>query len=1202
MTQAPGLAAGSDSRFFQYRFLLNSNGAAAPVAAQARVNYLVNAPPQLDADFGVVATKNPDNTVTIQYKPRDIDTDMGLHFGAVDSSFYYSYDGENFQPITSGLPENATSGVAVDTDAERLASGSPMYGDPNSGFAPYSVVWTPTKGIYSDNLVIKVVIDDGGVNGTASATSAPFMLDSKIPIYDPVVILATGTPAEIFSSSTDDSSQEMIVSLNSDFSGAEWQPYNSTTSIELASDPDVVYLKYRDQYLNETPVIEAMAPNSIKELAIQDTSNVKIEPSDLSLFLVWKTADIPAMGFGSYEIYRSTDQASWQQAATIGNRLQNYFFDKSVNGDDLYFYQVVVKDGLGSKSFVSATVNGKANGVQDYGEGGGGMPESLPVITNVATSSIQTTQADITWDTDVLSNSRVEYMNVTGGDFSAAQFVEVPTMANNGASIGQHRVVLSGLDSDATYFFQVKSTDPYGNTGIAKEGEDGFFFTTLSGPKIFDVNQVNLKNDGATIVWKTDGEANSYVVVSTSSAFGTEISFGNDVPTLDHAVELSGLKRNTAYYYYVKSNPALNNNAGNFYTFTTLNDAEPPIITRVKAESETSTEVLVDWRTNEPANSLVYYGLSSGDYSTSTGDLDTAVTSHVVELYGLSHETTYYFVVVSTDASGNTSTSTEGSFETYEPVVTETVAKERETTAAAKAKSEMTSGITVINKSDTTAPGILKISVSDIAATSATVNWLTDEKSTELVIYNAAGQAVGSEGDNELRFEHAIKLKNLRADTEYAYHVESLDANGNLAKSAELRFVTAKLAKGEIGQEEESGQASAGTAQPDGGAVQTAEDKSQLVAKALSRAAELLAEFAGDISIGSLESTLMSQYDALNKLSIMVPAPILSAEPAVSVTANSASIKWRTNKEATSFVAYGPSVVYDLYKSKQGYNMLVGDPEKFTLDHQVSISGLLPQTVYHYQVKSKAKVGAEAVSRDFTFKTLDESFDISNFYVDRIAANKASVKWVTNMPADSQVTYIPYRDNKLSVEEEKTMGDKHLTIAHEFTLEDLESGVIYQIELQSVDGKNRKSVKQIPAFSTSKDDLPPEISQVQTESMMSQGKDAKVQTIITWMTNEPTICQLSYDKGVVKNENVILKNKLPIESGYSKKHTVVITDFEPATVYSLQISSTDSGGNTTKSPIRTIITPRQKETVFDLILTNFKETFGWINNIKNIQN
>jgi parallel beta-helix repeat protein len=94
-----------------------------------------------------------------------------------------------------------------------------------------------------------------------------------------------------------------------------------------------------------------------------------------------------------------------------------------------------------------------------------------------------------------------------------------------------------------------------------------------------------------------------------------------------------------------------------------VNDILAPIITSVNAASITSTSATIKWNTDEPSDSLVKYGTVSGVY---TADVYNAadVVSHSIQLTGLSPDTTYYYVVNSTDPCGNSNESVEYNFTT----------------------------------------------------------------------------------------------------------------------------------------------------------------------------------------------------------------------------------------------------------------------------------------------------------------------------------------------------------------------------------------------------------------------------------------------------------------------------------------------------------------------------------------------------------
>jgi chitodextrinase len=81
---------------------------------------------------------------------------------------------------------------------------------------------------------------------------------------------------------------------------------------------------------------------------------------------------------------------------------------------------------------------------------------------------------------------------------------------------------------------------------------------------------------------------------------------------------------------------------------------------------------------------------------------------------------------------------------------------------------------------------------------------------------------------------------------------------------------------------------------------------------------------------------------------------------ASAITHNSAEITWSTSEPADSRVEYGPTQTYG--------NLSPIDPA-FVAQHKVLLTGLSPNTTYHFRVISKDQSGNTLVSNDFTFTT-----------------------------------------------------------------------------------------------------------------------------------------------------------------------------------------------------------------------------------------
>jgi chitodextrinase len=91
-------------------------------------------------------------------------------------------------------------------------------------------------------------------------------------------------------------------------------------------------------------------------------------------------------------------------------------------------------------------------------------------------------------------------------------------------------------------------------------------------------------------------------------------------------------------------------------------DVVSPVISNLQVSSITTSSVVISWSTDEVSNSNVLY---STDSSYENVKSDTGYSrNHSIVLAGLNAGTQYNFKVRSSDASGNSSESTEDTFTT----------------------------------------------------------------------------------------------------------------------------------------------------------------------------------------------------------------------------------------------------------------------------------------------------------------------------------------------------------------------------------------------------------------------------------------------------------------------------------------------------------------------------------------------------------
>jgi peptidoglycan hydrolase-like protein with peptidoglycan-binding domain len=96
-------------------------------------------------------------------------------------------------------------------------------------------------------------------------------------------------------------------------------------------------------------------------------------------------------------------------------------------------------------------------------------------------------------------------------------------------------------------------------------------------------------------------------------------------------------------------------------------DVTPPVISEVTATDITTTSAKITWLTDEEADSKVWYGTTTPlvvDDTTPVGTSTDLVLDHEIVLSGLITNTSYYYIVSSSDEEGNYEISLEETFTT----------------------------------------------------------------------------------------------------------------------------------------------------------------------------------------------------------------------------------------------------------------------------------------------------------------------------------------------------------------------------------------------------------------------------------------------------------------------------------------------------------------------------------------------------------
>jgi hypothetical protein len=249
----------------------------------------------------------------------------------------------------------------------------------------------------------------------------------------------------------------------------------------------------------------------------------------------------------------------------------------------------------------------------------------MTVISAVASSGITSDSVTITWTTDVPSSSQVIYV---GGGTPGPPYGG--STGEDDTLVTSHSVLLASLGAASTYHYAVVSD------GVTS---DDFAFTTADPPVISSVAATDITPTTATITWSTDVASDSWVWYGLTSGYGSLSSIDGTLVT-SHSMPLTGLSPSTGYHFAVLSSGGYLDD----FVFTTSDLAVE--ISSVTAASIADTSATITRTTDIASSSQVHYGRTSAYGSSTSVDTDP-VTSHSVNLTGLTAGALYHFQVVS---------------------------------------------------------------------------------------------------------------------------------------------------------------------------------------------------------------------------------------------------------------------------------------------------------------------------------------------------------------------------------------------------------------------------------------------------------------------------------------------------------------------------------------------------------------------------
>lgn len=433
------------------------------------------------------------------------------------------------------------------------------------------------------------------------------------------------------------------------------------------------------------------------------------------------------------------------------------------------------------------------------------------------------------------------------------------------------------------------------------------------------------------------------VYYGTTSGNYTSIIDAGNVTTYTAA----SLTSNTYYFATTAYDTSRNESGYSNEVSKTITTA--PVLSNITKSSITSTSAVITWTTDVQSTSQIVYDTTTS-YSYSTTLDNTLVTSHSVSISGLSSLTTYHFRVKSQDSAGNLTVSSDLTFSTL--ALPDTTAPTGTIAINSWADYTTSTSVTLSLSCSDAGSGCSQMRLSDNGTTWTAWETYTAGKTWRLT----SGDGVTTvyvqfrDADNNTSQSYTDTIT-LDATTP----VISGIGTGNLTSSG----VTISWATGE-----------GATTQLDFGLTTGYGSYSVLDANIVTSHTVTLSGLTSSTlyhyrvksrdAAGNL--TTSSDYTFTTATTQDTTMPVISNIGTGNITQTDATVTWTTDAASTSMIEYGTSTDYGNFSNLDS---------NLATTHSGTLSGLTPNTVYYFRVRSSNQSGNETVSAGSSFTTQD---------------------------------------------------------------------------------------------------------------------------------------------------------------------------------------------------------------------------------------
>jgi len=459
------------------------------------------------------------------------------------------------------------------------------------------------------------------------------------------------------------------------------------------------------------------------------------------------------------------------------------------------------------------------------------------------------------------------------------------------------------------------------------------------------------------------------------------------------------------------------------------------------------------------------------------------------------------------------------------------------------------------------APGALiigSVGAGSVTETQALISWGTNVPATSQVEYGlTASYGESTPVDTVRVIDHAVVLGGLVSGTTYHYRVLSDDGQGQSAQSGDRTFATDSEPLVITGVHISDIQSDAATISwTTNRAANTRVDYGTTAAYGSSTALDPTLVMQHVVRIEGLESSTTYHFEAVSEDAHDLtarsgdlvfqtdPVPLaLEGVEVIGVGPSTATVRWTTNRAASSRVDYGLTSTYG--ESAPVDSTLV-------TNHVIVLDGLAPGTAYRFRAVSEGPYGQVVESGDAGFETSMPPLAIGGVEVVDVGYERAVIRWLTDRPATSLVEY------GLTDQYGSGQGpDPALTIEHSTTLSGLAEGTLYHFRVASTDAFDVDAASGDSTFTT----LQAEPAGPPIVYGIGVVETSPTAVTLTWVTDRPATSLVRYGRDTAAD------SETPCDTTHVLDHAVSVSPLSPHVAYSFVVVSACGSDTTEGSPI-----------------------------------